>query len=114
MRSSISGGFDPGVRLGCVSTGTGGGIEDSDDSEGVIELTRLALEHGVEGVTGRQLVSRLAILNAERAIPRVGRGRSCDSLSPERYKGSKLSKLLLLLVEVAGRSHSRKCISESI
>lgn len=30
----------------------GGGIEDSDESEGVIELTRLVPEHGVERVTG--------------------------------------------------------------
>ena len=77
MRSSSSGGFDPGVRLGCVSTGMGGGIEDSDESEGVIELTRLVSEHGVERAIGRQLEGgdlRSRRYDAERAIPRAWRG----------------------------------------
>lgn len=103
MRSSSSGGFDPGVRLGCVSSEMGGGIEESDESEGVIELTRLASEHGVEGVTGLQLMSGLVndLESWMRTRNSTSRARrSCDCPSPERY--SKYCNLASLTIAIQG------------
>jgi hypothetical protein len=70
MRSS-SGGLDPEARLGCVSTGMGGGIGDSDGDGRVIELERLALAHDVCERGADVVVGRDRRDLAERAIPRV-------------------------------------------
>lgn len=75
MRSfSSSGDFDPGAPLGYVSTGLGGGIDDSDESDGVIESTRLVSEHCAERATGRQLMSSLAILKRNAQFHVSGEG----------------------------------------
>lgn len=62
--------------MGYVSTGPGGGIDDSDEREGVIELTRLVSEHGAERATGRQLMSStsLAILKRNAQFHVSGEG----------------------------------------
>lgn len=59
-----------------MSTGAGGGVDDSDESEGVIELTRLVSEHGAERATGRQLMSStsMAILEMDAQFHVSGKG----------------------------------------